>query len=67
MGVEGDVEFFDAYSRDVSERLDTWHENRMLSSAVLTIEFLEHTLNGAGAATACHGHVELVMVVGHLD
>ena len=33
--------------------------------ATLTIELLEHTLNGAGAATAAHGDVELVVVFGH--
>lgn len=33
--------------------------------AGLTIEFLEDTLHGAGAAAAAHGDVELVLVVGH--
>ena len=31
----------------------------------LTIELLEHALDGAGAATAAHGDVELVVVFGH--
>ena len=32
---------------------------------LLTIHLLEHALNGARAAAACHGDVELVVVVGH--
>jgi len=31
----------------------------------LTIELLEHALDGAGAAAAGHGDVELVVVFGH--
>lgn len=32
----------------------------------LTVHLLEHALNGAGAAAAGHGDVELVVVVGHV-
>lgn len=32
-----------------------------------TIELLEHALHGAGAAAACHGDVELVVVFGHFE
>jgi len=31
----------------------------------LTLELLEHALDGAGAAAAGHGDVELVVVLGH--
>jgi hypothetical protein len=33
----------------------------------LTIELLQHALNGAGAAAAGHGDVELVVVFGHFE
>ena len=31
----------------------------------LTLELLQHALDGTGAATAAHGDVELVVVLGH--
>jgi hypothetical protein len=32
----------------------------------LTVHLLEDTLDGAGAAAACHGYIELVVVFGHV-
>ena len=32
---------------------------------VLTVELLKHALNGTGAATAAHGDIEFVVVLGH--
>lgn len=36
-----------------------------MQRSALTIELLEHALNGARAATAAHGDVELVVVFRH--
>lgn len=32
-----------------------------------TVEFLEDTLNGAGAAAAAHANVEFVLMFGHFE
>ena len=67
LGVEGDVEFFDtceggSLAKEYGEvRLRCAYADKNQ----LTLELLEHALDGAGAAAAGHGDVELVVVLGH--
>ena len=60
LGFEGDVVRLDAYNGLIFQFSQQWWR-------AVTFELLEHALNGAGAATAAHGDVELVVVFGHFD
>lgn len=51
---------------DLTPALGYLLRSQAKSGGVLTLELLEHAVNGTGAAAAAHGDVEFVVVFRHV-